>query len=56
MKEGIRKAYRFSSWEFSDYLDWRPQLRGNAKKRQKRVFTKGARVRGKVTLKDILDL
>lgn len=43
MKEGIRKAYRFTSWEFADYLDWRPQLRGNTKKRQKRIFTKGAR-------------
>ena len=43
MKEGIRKAYRKFSWEFADYLSWRPQLRGNSKRKQKRLFTKVAR-------------
>lgn len=26
-----------------DLLDWRPQLRGNSKKKQKRVFVKAER-------------
>lgn len=43
MKEGIRKPYRKFSWEFTDYLSWRPQLRGNSKHKQKKLFTKVAR-------------
>lgn len=42
MKEGIRKPYRKFSWEFTDYLSWRPQLRGNSKHKQKKLFTKSS--------------
>lgn len=52
MKEGIRNAYRSFGYEFADYMDWRPQLRGNSKRKQKRVFTKGARQAAKISLRN----
>lgn len=52
MKESLRNAYRKFSWDFADYLMYRGQLRGTAKARQKRVFTKGARQTAKVSLRN----
>lgn len=42
-KQGMRKRYYSFSWEFADWLSFRPQLRGNSKKKQKLIFAKKAR-------------
>ena len=39
-----------------DWLDWRPQLRGNSQKKQKHVFAKDERREGKKIIQKELEL
>lgn len=54
MKEGLKRRYHKFSWDFTDWLMWRPQARGHAKKVQHLIFNKGARLEEKRFLKNEL--
>lgn len=56
LKQGMKKRYHSFSWEFADWLDWRPQLRGNSKKKQKHVFAKAERRAEKQVIQEEINL
>lgn len=57
IKEGMRKQYHQFGWEFANWLDWKPQLRGNSKKKRKHIFNKLARRnKNKIISKELNEL